>query len=222
MAFYIYKNNQQSGPFEESFIVDGLRRGSFAASDLACREGDSRWLPLETFFPLETGRREEYRQPPAAHRWMSDAANLKAEPPPQRPPIQQQYPGGNVYQPPAQPYQPPAPQPLVQSPPPQVHHVIHQQVGPTYGAPPSSSLPVVAMSMGIVTISLMMIGLIPCFGWVNWMTLIVGGISNLLCWVSIITEKHQDSRNKAVIGLVLTFIALFVGLIRLIIGGGCL
>jgi hypothetical protein len=220
MAFYIYKNNQQSGPFEEAYIVDGLRRGSFSASDLACREGDSRWLPLETFFPLETGRREEYRQPPAAHRWMSDAANLKAEPQPQRPPIQQyppQSPGGNVYQPPAQTHQPLAP-----SPPPQVHHVIHQQVGPTYGAPQGSALPVIAMSMGIVTASLMLIGLIPCLGWVNWMTLIVGGISNLLCWVSIITEKQQDSRNKALIGLVLTFIALFVGLIRLIIGGGCI
>jgi hypothetical protein len=78
------------------------------------------------------------------------------------------------------------------------------------------------MVMGIVAACLMVVGLIPCLGWLNWFTLIFGGVTKILCWVTVFTEKAPDQRNKAVIGLVLAFLAIFVGSIRLIIGFGCL
>lgn len=207
MLFYIYKDNEQLGPYEESFVLDAIRQGRFSTNDLACRDGETEWRSLDTLFPIEARVREEDFRAPASHQWMRDSSSPPAEH--ARPNIQPP-PGGVLYQQPAPPPQ-------------QVHHVIVQQVLPAYGAPaPTSSLPIVAMSLGIVTMCLMLIGLIPCFGWVNWMTLVVGGVSNILCWVSVATEKHAESRNKAVIGLVLTFIALFVGTIRLVIGAGCI
>lgn len=46
MKFYIYKNNQQSGPFAESEVLDRLRGGKLSPDDLAAREGESGWKPL--------------------------------------------------------------------------------------------------------------------------------------------------------------------------------
>jgi hypothetical protein len=77
------------------------------------------------------------------------------------------------------------------------------------------------MIMGIITACLMIIGLVPCLGWMNWLVLFLGGITNILNWVVIFTDRTQAGRNKGIIGLVLTFAALFIGFIRLAIGGGC-
>ncbi len=88
--------------------------------------------------------------------------------------------------------------------------------------PRSSNLSMIGMVMGIIAACLMIVGLIPCLGWLNWFTLIIGGITNIVCWVSVITEKDDPSaRNKAIIGLILTFLAIFIGGIRLAIGSGC-
>lgn len=85
----------------------------------------------------------------------------------------------------------------------------------------STGLASVGMTMGIVTACLMIIGLIPCLGWMNWLVFFLGGITNILNWVVVFTDRTPAGRNKAIIGLVLTFVALFIGLIRLVIGGGC-
>jgi hypothetical protein len=95
---------------------------------------------------------------------------------------------------------------------------VRDQVKP----PKGSNLSKVGMVMGIIVACLMVVGLVPCLGWLNWFTLITGGITNIVCWVSVITEKDDPSaRNRAVIGLILTFLAVFIGGIRLALGGGC-
>lgn len=48
---YIYKNNQQSGPYEEHLVLDQLRSGLLKPEDMAVRQGDSQWQPLRTMFP---------------------------------------------------------------------------------------------------------------------------------------------------------------------------
>lgn len=87
----------------------------------------------------------------------------------------------------------------------------------------TGKLSMVSMVMGIVVASLMIFGLIPCLGWINWFTLMIGGVSKLIGWISVFTEhKIPGALNKAIIGLVLSTIALFVGGIRLAMGGGCI
>jgi hypothetical protein len=51
MQIYIFKNNVQAGPFDEKAVLDGLRRGEYSPDDLAIRQGDSNWQPLNVLFP---------------------------------------------------------------------------------------------------------------------------------------------------------------------------
>lgn len=53
MSLYLYKENQQLGPYDDSVVVEGLRSGRLAPTDLACREGMGGWQSLTTLFPLE-------------------------------------------------------------------------------------------------------------------------------------------------------------------------
>lgn len=51
MLIYIYKNSQQSGPFEENIVSGWLKSGQLSPEDMACRQGDQTWKPLKVFFP---------------------------------------------------------------------------------------------------------------------------------------------------------------------------
>ncbi len=48
---YIYKNNQQSGPFEERIVLDQLNAGLLSPDDMAIRHGESKWQTLGAMFP---------------------------------------------------------------------------------------------------------------------------------------------------------------------------
>ena len=151
-----------------------------------------------------------------------------------------------VNQPGPQPFKQPGPQPSYQPPPAYQNYPPQapQQVQPIYApasytsaspyqpqypaaaaAPQTSasnSLPQIGMTMSIVVACIMLLGLVPCLGWMNWFVLIVGKITLILCVVGLATEKDPVRRNKAVIGLVIAATALGVGFVRLLIGGGCL
>ena|SRR2546423_6435719 len=211
MAIYVYKNDEQLGPYEDSSVAECLESGYFSPDDMACYSGSTNWVPLGTLFPREAAARQSQQQPP--HSWMQDAQGPAAQPAR----VERPQPTGGYS---TQTYQPSVPaQPMPAQP---VHHLVVHQAANPYGTQGGSSLPVVAMSMGIVSVCLMLVGLVPCLGWINWMMLLVAGVNKILCWVCIFTEKRPDARSKAVIGLVLTCVALFVGVIRLILGGGCL
>ena len=83
-------------------------------------------------------------------------------------------------------------------------------------------LPRVGMTVGIVIACITVLGLIPCLGWLNWFTLIFGKMAIVLCVVALVTDKDASRKSMAVIGLVLSSVAVVVAIIRLIIGGGCL
>lgn len=125
------------------------------------------------------------------------------------PPSQQQ----NVrpYGPPAQ-YQTPTPAPYPPA--------------PLAQATSNSSLPQVGMTLAIVVASIVLLGLVPCLGWLNWIALILGKVSLVTCIVAMVSEKDPSRRSKAVVGLVTLCVALGVAVFRLtlslIFGGGCL
>jgi hypothetical protein len=79
-----------------------------------------------------------------------------------------------------------------------------------------------AKTMGIVAISLMVVGLIPCLGWLNYINLILGFITLIISIVALSNAKSAAARSAATIGMVFALVAGFVGFIRLILGGGCL
>ena len=51
MSIYIYKNNQQTGPFEESKVLEMLGGGQLSPNDMGIRSGESQWQPLANLFP---------------------------------------------------------------------------------------------------------------------------------------------------------------------------
>jgi len=68
-VIYIYKNNLQSGPYEEHLVLDQLRNGMLKPEDMAVRTGDTNWQPLRTMFPdvvqSATPRAAEFATPAA-------------------------------------------------------------------------------------------------------------------------------------------------------------
>lgn len=128
----------------------------------------------------------------APHSWMNDA-------PPAAPPA-------NVavaIQPPAQVQQP--------------QHVLPPQSSGAY----ESGLPQTVRTMGIVALSLMAVGLIPCLGWINYLNFAFSFITFVLSIVALTQARSDSARSSALIGLTLVILANVIGVFRLVIGGGC-
>jgi hypothetical protein len=99
---------------------------------------------------------------------------------------------------------------------------------PQYILPPQSStsqdngLPQTVRTMGIVALSLMVIGLIPCLGWINYLNFAFSFITFVLSIVALAQARSDAARSSAIIGLTLVILANVIGMARLVIGGGCL
>ena len=50
MSIYIHKNNQQAGPFEESRVLEMLKKGQLSLNDMAIRYGETNWQSLGSLF----------------------------------------------------------------------------------------------------------------------------------------------------------------------------
>lgn len=120
---------------------------------------------------------------------------------------------------------PPNSAPLVRvaapAPPPQIQVVAYAGPAPAAAAS-DSGLSATVRTMGIIAISLMLIGFIPCLGWLNYLNLTFSFITVILSIVALASAKTDSARGSAVIGLVLVVVAICLGVGRLIIGGGCL
>jgi hypothetical protein len=84
-----------------------------------------------------------------------------------------------------------------------------------------SGLATTVRTMAIVAISLMAVALIPCLGWLNYLNLTLSFITLVLSIVALASAKSDAARSSALVGLLLVIIAGFVGVFRLILGGGC-
>jgi hypothetical protein len=94
---------------------------------------------------------------------------------------------------------------------------------PYYQQPKEKSgLALTTMVISIVMLCFTLIALIPCVGWLNWVNLLVlAEVQHIIWWISFFRERNQDAKMKRLIALPFFMLAIFVGVIRLIIGGGC-
>ena len=76
--------------------------------------------------------------------------------------------------------------------------------------------------MGIVALSFMVIGFIPCLGWLNYLNLTLSFITIIIGVVAIASAKSDTDRTSALLGLAFVVLAIILGTGRLIIGGGCI
>lgn len=103
---------------------------------------------------------------------------------------------------------------------PPVQYVTYQVNGPTTPRA-DSGLGMTVRTMGITALSFMLVGLIPCLGWLNYINIVLSFITLILGIVGIATAKSDADRSAAVLGVALVVVAIFLGTGRLIIGGGC-
>lgn len=79
---------------------------------------------------------------------------------------------------------------------------------------------VLALVFGILAMLGLMVAFIPCLGWLNWINVpfaILGAIFS-----AIAMSRPAPARDKGIAGLVMSLIAIVLGLVRLVLGGGIL
>lgn len=77
----------------------------------------------------------------------------------------------------------------------------------------------ISLLWGIVALLWMVLALIPLVGWANWLLIPFASVGAIIAAVGIMfTRANHDGRAKA--GLVLNGIAIVVGAVRLMLGGG--
>ena len=108
----------------------------------------------------------------------------------------------------------------LQAPPIQVQPVSYAAI-PVASNVQDNGLATTVRTMGIVAISFMAVALIPCLGWLNYLNLTLSFITLVLSIVALASAKSDASRSSALVGLLLVIVAGFVGVFRLVLGGGC-
>ncbi len=78
---------------------------------------------------------------------------------------------------------------------------------------------IISLLWGIVAIVWMVLALIPLVGWANWLLIPFAAVGAILAAIGMaVTRSSHNTRAKA--GLILNGIAIVVGAIRLLLGGG--
>jgi hypothetical protein len=192
MSLYVFKDGQNLGPYEDEAVLQSLRNGAFTPDDLASREGQGDWRPLSFYFPLPEHQLSEAK-----------TAVFNTEQSQVRPTD------------PFLNYQPPPAAPLAQYQSPAMMPVRPEEKQ-------NESLASASWGLGIAALSIMLVGLIPCLGMLNYINfpLALGAIITGAIVMS--NSLEERFRSKAQLGLILAIIAIVVGIIRLIIGCGVL
>ena len=197
MALYIFKDGQQLGPYEDDLVLRSMQNGSFRGEDLASRDGQGDWRPLSFFFPLPE---QHPLSQPETNRPRPDTGPtrvMQTDPFAQYQPPSAAPPALYVNQTPA----------LASSDAPDLQH---------------GSLASASWGLGIASLCLMLVGLVPCLGWLNYFNFAVGLGAVITGAIVMSQSLNEKTISKAKLGLILAAVAMVVGFFRLILGAGCL
>lgn len=79
----------------------------------------------------------------------------------------------------------------------------------------------VSIVFGILAFIFMLVGLIPCLGWSNWIFTLPLSVMGLIIAFFLYQRSDAEKQDNSVkIGLFLNGCAFIVGVIRLLLGGG--
>lgn len=78
---------------------------------------------------------------------------------------------------------------------------------------------VLSLVWGILAILGMLVAFFPCVGWMNWFNIPFSGVG-LIIGIIALAQAPPEKKGMAVAGTVLCAIAVVLGAIRLILGGG--
>jgi hypothetical protein len=196
MSLYVFKDGQNLGPYDDDAVLQSLRNGAFRPEELASRNGQGDWRPLSFFFPLPEHQASEAR----TEMFQTGQTEVR-----QTDPFQQ-------YQP------PPAPLQQYQQP----YQPVPVMGGGSGNDRQHEQLASISWGLGIASLVLMLVGLVPCLGWLNWFTLVVGLGAVITGAIVMSQSLNEKIRSSAQLGLILASVALVIGFFRLVIGAGCI
>ena len=78
---------------------------------------------------------------------------------------------------------------------------------------------ILSLVWGILAFVGFFIALLPCLGSINWINIPFAFIGLIISLIAMVTTK-EDKKTFSIVGIVLCGIAIVIGLIRLLIGGG--
>lgn len=80
---------------------------------------------------------------------------------------------------------------------------------------------VVSLVWGILAFLGMVVGFLPCLGWINWVNIPFAAIG-LIISVAALAGARAGNNGSGIAGLVCNGIAVIIGVLRLVLGGGIL
>jgi hypothetical protein len=78
---------------------------------------------------------------------------------------------------------------------------------------------VISLVLGILSLVGLAVGFLPCFGALNWLNIPFAGIG-LIVGVVAIANARNSSKGPAVAGVIFCLLAILLGVLRLLMGGG--
>lgn len=82
-------------------------------------------------------------------------------------------------------------------------------------------MPVVSLVWGVLALLGLVIAFLPCLGTLNWLNVPFAGVGLILSIIALATSKPAN-KGVAIAALVANGVALAIGAIRLVLGGGIL
>jgi hypothetical protein len=78
---------------------------------------------------------------------------------------------------------------------------------------------ILGLVWGILSVVGMLVGFVPCLGWLNWFLIPFAGVGVIISGVAL-SSNTEPNKGAAIGGLLCCAVALVFGLIRLFLGGG--
>lgn len=78
---------------------------------------------------------------------------------------------------------------------------------------------ILSLIMGILSLVVMFVGFVPCFGSLNWLNIPFAAVG-LVIGIIALANAREGSKGASIAGVVLCAIALVLGALRLMVGGG--
>jgi hypothetical protein len=78
---------------------------------------------------------------------------------------------------------------------------------------------VLSLTWGILALGGMVVGFIPCLGWVNWFNIPFAIVGLIFSFVAHVTSS-SPRRGNSLAGIILCLIAVLLGSKRLVLGAG--
>ena len=78
---------------------------------------------------------------------------------------------------------------------------------------------VLSLAWGIIAMLGMIVGYFPCLGALNWLNIPFSGLGVIISGIALAIAKNKP-KGGSIAGLVCCIVALFFGIIRLVLGGG--